>query len=190
MAWYSGQAGGEALGDLLFGDANFSGRLPVTFPAETEKLPPFEDYSMAGRTYKYMTDNILFPFGYGLSYGKVTYGPAKVVSSDDKNVTVEFTLSNDGTSDVDEIVQLYHSSPAAGVTASQSQLVTFSREHLKAGEKRTVRMEIPVERLSTVQEDGTKKLLQGTHSLHVASAAPTYRSADLGVQDVTVTLEL
>ncbi|OKY92137.1 MAG: glycosyl hydrolase [Alistipes sp. 58_9_plus] len=179
MAWYSGQAGGEALGDLLFGDANFSGRLPVTFPAETEKLPPFEDYSMAGRTYKYMTDNILFPFGYGLSYGKVTYGPAKVVSSDDKNVTVEFTLSNDGTSDVDEIVQLYHSSPAAGVTAP-----------LKAGEKRTVRMEIPVERLSTVQEDGTKKLLQGTHSLHVASAAPTYRSADLGVQDVTVTLEL
>ena len=145
---------------------------------------------MAGRTYKYMTDNILFPFGYGLRYGKVTYGPAKVVSSDDKNVTVEFTLSNDGTSDVDETVQLYHSSPAAGVTAPQSQLVTFSREHLKAGEKRTVRMEIPVERLSTVQEDGTKKLLQGTHTLHVASAAPTYRSTDLGVQDVTVTLEL
>lgn len=190
MTWYSGQAGGEALGDLLFGDANFSGRLPITFPAETEKLPPFEDHSMAGRTYKYMTDNILFPFGYGLSYGKVTYGPAKIASSDDKNVTVEFTLSNDGTSDVDEIVQLYHSSPAAGVAAPQSQLVTFSREHLKAGEKRTIRMEIPVERLSTVQEDGTKELLQGTHTLHVASAAPTYRSADLGVQDVTVTLEL
>ena len=145
---------------------------------------------MAGRTYKYMTDNILFPFGYGLSYGRVTYGAAKAAVDGGKAVTVEITLSNEGATDIDETVQLYHSSPAAGTAAPQSQLVAFSREHLKAGEKRTVRMEIPVERLSTVQEDGTKKLLQGTHTLHVASAAPTYRSADLGVQDVTVTLEL
>ena len=190
MAWYSGQAGGEALGDLLFGDANFSGRLPVTFPAETEKLPPFEDYSMKERTYKYMTDNIFLPFGYGLSYGSVTYGPATVVGKDDSTLTVEVTLSNDGDTDIDETVQLYHSSPAAGVTAPQSQLVAFSREHMKAGEKRTVKLQVPVERLETVQEDGTRTLLKGTHTLHIASAAPTYRSAELGVQEVRTTVEL
>lgn len=190
MAWYSGQAGGEALGDLLFGDANFSGRLPVTFPAETGKLPPFEDYSMKERTYKYMTDNIFLPFGYGLSYGRVTYSSAKAAVKGDKTVTVEVTLHNEGTADIDETVQLYHSSPAAGVSAPQSQLVTFSREHLKAGETRTVRMEVPVDRLATVQEDGSKLLLPGSHTLHVASAAPTYRSAELGVQDACATIEL
>jgi len=72
MAWYPGQEGGVALANLLFGDANFSGRLPVTFPKSTDRLPAFDDYSMKGRTYKYMTDNILYPFGYGLSYSKVT----------------------------------------------------------------------------------------------------------------------
>ena len=190
MAWYSGQAGGEALGDLLFGDANFSGRLPVTFPAETEKLPPFEDYSMKERTYKYMTDNIFLPFGYGLSYGRVTYGAAKAAVDGGKAVTVEITLSNEGATDIDETVQLYHSSPAAGTAAPQSQLVAFSREHLKAGQTRTVKIQVPVDRLATVQEDGSKKLLPGTHTLHVASAAPTYRSAELGVQDVQATIEL
>lgn len=190
MAWYSGQAGGEALGDLIFGDANFSGRLPVTFPAETEKLPPFEDYSMKERTYKYMTDNIFLPFGYGLSYGRVTYGAAKAAVDGGKAVTVEITLSNEGATDIDETVQLYHSSPAAGTAAPQSQLVAFSREHLKAGQTRTVKIQVPVDRLATVQEDGSKKLLPGTHTLHVASAAPTYRSVELGVQDVQATIEL
>ena len=85
MAWYPGQEGGVALANLLFGDANFSGRLPVTFPESTDRLPAFDDYSMKGRTYKYMTDNILYPFGYGLSYSKVTYSNAAVTKMPTKS---------------------------------------------------------------------------------------------------------
>lgn len=94
MAWYPGQEGGQALADLLFGDADFSGRLPVTFPTDVDKLPSFDDYSMMGRTYKYMTDNIFYPFGYGLSYGRVVYRGATAVRKGD-DVVVEVELKNE-----------------------------------------------------------------------------------------------
>ncbi len=190
MTWYSGQAGGEALGDLLFGDANFSGRLPVTFPEKAEDLPPFEDYSMHERTYKYMTGNILFPFGYGLSYGRVEYGDATAVVNEDRTVTVSVELANRGEFDIDETVQFYHSSPAAGNGAPVSQLVAFSRERVLAGETRRVTVRVPVERFETVLDDGSKRLLEGVHTLHVCSAAPTYRSEALGTYDIEIPLGL
>ena len=114
MAWYPGQEGGYALGDLLFGDANFSGRLPVTFPADGDLLPAFDDYSMKGRTYKYMRDNIYYPFGYGLSYGKVSYDNLQVKADKKTGATVTATLTNASQWDVSETAQVYIVAPGAG----------------------------------------------------------------------------
>lgn len=118
MAWYPGQEGGMALGDLLFGDVSFSGRMPVTFPINSDWLPAFEDYNMQGRTYKYMTDNIMYPFGYGLTYGDVSYSDVKILNpkyDGKQEIHVQATLRNNGNNEVEEVVQLYLSAPGAGV---------------------------------------------------------------------------
>lgn len=180
MAWYPGQEGGDALGDLLFGDANFSGRLPITFPVDVDKLPPFEDYSMKGRTYKYMTDNIFYPFGFGLSYGKVEYTDASAVLNGSE-VTVKATLANKSDIPVEETVQVYASAPGAGVTAPFSQLVGFKRVEVSPRSSVSVELSIPCQYVETVQEDGSSKLLSGEYTFHVGGAAPSARTRQLGI---------
>lgn len=180
MAWYPGQEGGYALGDLLFGDANFSGRLPVTFPVNGDLLPPFEDYSMQGRTYKYMTDNIFYPFGYGLTYGRVEYRDARVVVQDQKAM-VSVTLSNPSEWPVTEVAQVYVSAPGAGVSAPLQQLGAFQRVALAPGESREVTFQIAPEQLMTVGEDGESRLVKGEYTFTVAGAAPSARTRQLGV---------
>lgn len=182
MAWYPGQEGGYALGDLIFGDANFSGKLPITFPADGNLLPDFEDYSMKGRTYKYMTDNIFYPFGYGLSYGKVEYGNMKVEANKKMGATINVTLTNSSAYTVTETPQVYVSAPGAGVSAPIQQLVGFKHVTLKPGESKEVMFDIPVEMLKTVQEDGSSKLIRGEYTFAVASAAPSNRDNALGVK--------
>ena len=190
MAWYPGQEGGYALADVLFGDANFSGRLPVTFPAEGDKLPPFDSYSMRGRTYKYMSDNIFFPFGFGLSYGQVKYDGLQVTTDKKKMVNVQLTLVNDSRWDVTETPQVYVSAPGAGVSAPLQQLAAFQRVTVKAGGQEVVEFTIPIERLMTVQDDGSTKLVKGDYTVTVSSAAPSPRSSDLGVKSLSQTIRL
>lgn len=181
MAWYPGQEGGYALGDLIFGDANFSGKLPVTFPADGKLLPDFEDYSMKGRTYKYMTDNIFYPFGFGLNYGKVEYADLKVIANKKTGATVSVTLTNNSSWSVTEIPQVYVSAPGAGVSAPLQQLASFQRVTVEPGKSVEVRFNVPVERLMTVQEDGSSKLVRGEYVFTVANAAPSMRNEELGV---------
>lgn len=190
MAWYPGQEGGYALADLLFGDANFSGRLPVTFPEDGDLLPAFDDYSMRGRTYKYMEGNIYFPFGFGLSYGHVGYSDLKVNADKKQGASVTFTLQNDSKCDVVETPQVYVSAPGAGTTAPLQQLAAFRRVEVKAGERITITIDVPVERLMTVQADGTRKLVKGEYTLLVGSAAPSPRSSVLGVSCVSAKVKL
>ena len=190
MAWYPGQEGGYALADLLFGDANFSGRLPVTFPEDGDLLPAFDDYSMRGRTYKYMEGNIYFPFGFGLSYGHVGYSDLKVNADKKQGASVTFTLQNDSKCDVVETPQVYVSAPGAGTTAPLQQLAAFRRVEVKAGERITISIDVPVERLMTVQADGTRKLVKGEYTLLVGSAAPSPRSSVLGVSCVSAKVKL
>ena len=190
MAWYPGQEGGYALADLLFGDANFSGRLPVTFPEDGDLLPAFDDYSMRGRTYKYMEGNIYFPFGFGLSYGHVGYSDLKVSADKKQGASVTFTLQNDSKCDVVETPQVYVSAPGAGTTAPLQQLAAFRRVEVKAGERITITIDVPVERLMTVQADGTRKLVKGEYTLLVGSAAPSPRSSVLGVSCVSAKVKL
>ena len=156
FAWYAGEEGGNALADLLFGREDFSGRLPVTFPVSTDVLPPFEDYSMAGRTYRYQTEGIAFPFGYGLSYARFSHGPAKAEITSGGDAKVEIDVSNDGDRDGIAVVQLYVSTPNAGKGQPIKSLVGFRRVPLRVGERVPVAFDVPAARLTEVQQDGSR----------------------------------
>ncbi|MBR5432105.1 MAG: glycoside hydrolase family 3 C-terminal domain-containing protein [Bacteroidales bacterium] len=193
MAWYPGQEGGDALAELLFGERNFSGRLPITFPISTDALPEFDDYSMKGRTYKYMESNIMYPFGYGLSYGSANYGNLTLLTQKPKlgdAVQVEIPITNTGDVARTEIVQMYVSTPNAGAGAPFSQLKAFERVNLQPGESRTVRFTVTPEQLKEFQEDGSAQLLKGTYKITVGTAAPTQKTNELDAQLRTVSFTL
>lgn len=193
MAWYPGQEGGDALAELIFGERNFSGRLPITFPISTEALPEFDDYSMKGRTYKYMEGNTMYPFGYGLSYGSILYGELTLNTKSPtlgSSVEVEIPVTNTGGVACAETVQLYVSTPNAGAGAPISQLKAFEKVNLKPGESRTLRFTITPEQMKEFQEDGSAQLLKGNYKITVGAAAPTTRSEELGAALKSVTFKL
>ena len=190
MAWYPGQEGGYALGDLLFGDANFSGRLPVTFPADGDLLPPFDDYSMKGRTYKYMTDNVFYPFGYGLHYGSVLYRDLQVKADKKQGAHVVVTVENSSDWPIDELLQVYVSAPGAGQTAPLQQLAAFQRVTLAPHSTQQVELDIVPRQLMTVGDDGQSRLVKGIYTFTVGGAAPSLRSEALHVSSVTATVKL
>ncbi len=193
MAWYPGQEGGDALAELLFGDRNFSGRLPITFPITSDTLPAFDDYTMEGRTYKYMSGNTMYPFGYGLSYGSSQYGELTMLTRKPKlgqPVEVEIPVTNTGRVERTETVQLYVSTPNAGAGAPFSQLSAFERVTLRPGESRTLRFTVTPEQMKEFQADGNAKLLKGTYRITVGTAAPGARSEELGATLKSVSFKL
>lgn len=143
-AWYGGQEAGTAVADILFGDYNPSGRLPITFYKSTDQLPGFEDYSMKGRTYRYMTQTPLYPFGYGLSYTTFRYKKAKLSSnkiSKDQPVTLSLDIVNTGKKDGDEVIQIYIKNPNDPEGPIKA-LKAFKRIHVKAGSKEAVSIQL------------------------------------------------
>jgi beta-glucosidase len=138
--WYPGEEGGTALADVLFGDYNPAGRLPITFYKSIDQLPPFEEYAMAGRTYRYMSGDPLFTFGYGLSYTQFKYSnlilPDQVHTDD--SVVVSAEIKNAGTMAGDEVVQLYVKNRTSSVPVPIRSLQGFMRIHLNSGENQTV----------------------------------------------------
>lgn len=175
-AWYPGGEGGRAVAGLLAGDFSPSGRLPVTFYRSADQLPPFKDYGMAGRTYRYFAGEVLYPFGYGLSFTRFRYGQPvpdrqKVTAGQVQGVSVDVT--NAGGRDGDEVVQLYVSRTAEG--APIRSLQGFQRIHLKAGETRRVRFELAPEALSVVSPQGERRVDPGPVSLWVGGGQPAAR---------------
>lgn len=182
--WYPGQEGGAAVGDVLFGDVSPSGRLPITFPVSVDQLPAYEDYSMQGRTYRYMTKKPLYPFGYGLSYTTFGYRNAildkdKVKAGEPVRVTVDVT--NSGSMKGDEVVQLYISKPDAGKGSPYSSLVGVKRVSLEPGQTKSVSFDVAADAMASFDDNGIKQLLKGEYTLTVSGAAPMERSAELGV---------
>jgi beta-glucosidase len=167
-AWYPGEAGGEAVASLLAGDFSPAGRLPVTFYKSVDQLPPFEDYSMAKRTYRYFDGPVLYPFGHGLSYTSFAYGQAKV-SAGAKSVSVDVT--NSGAMDGDEVVQLYVSHPGAA-DAPIRALAGFQRVHLRKGETKTVTFTLDDRRLSVVDAQGVRRVTPGKVEFWVGGGQP------------------
>ncbi|UGQ48792.1 glycoside hydrolase family 3 C-terminal domain-containing protein [Massilia endophytica] len=173
-AWYPGQSGGLAVANVLTGRADAGGRLPVTFYRGLDDLPPFDDYSMQGRTYRYYKGTPLYPFGAGLSYTSFEYGPLQVVSvngSPENGLLVTTEIVNTGKRDGDEVAQLYLKPPSFE-GAPIHALRGFERISLKAGERRQVSFRLSPRDLSFVTRDGSRQLIPGQYQLSVGSGQP------------------
>ncbi len=156
-AWYPGQAGGEAIADVLFGDYNPAGRLPVTFYRSVEDLPPFEDYTMEGRTYRYFPGEALFPFGYGLSYTTFRLENLRLDRTAvgiGEEVAIRADATNTGTRAGDEVVQLYVHFPDAPRPGPIRELKGFRRLSLQPGERRTVSFTLGTDLFGRYDEHG------------------------------------
>jgi beta-glucosidase len=150
-AWYPGQAAGNAVADVLFGDYNPAGRLPVTFYKSVDDLPPFDDYKMAGRTYRFFTKAPLYPFGHGLSYTSFSYSNVRLSSAraaSKDTVLVSVDVSNNGGRAGDEVIQLYVQHLASAVPRPIKDLRGYARVHLEPGQKRTVTLPVAVASLA------------------------------------------
>ena len=147
QAWYPGQAGGTAVADVLLGNYNPAGRLPVTFYRATTDLPDFADYRMAGRTYRYFEGQPLYPFGHGLSYTSFAYANLRVKSGIEGELTVAVEVTNTGRRDGQEVVQLYATPPVRSEPREHRALCGFDRAHLKAGETKTATLTVPASAL-------------------------------------------
>jgi len=173
-SWYAGEEGGAAVAETLSGKNNPAGRLPVTFYSGVEQLPPFGDYAMNNRTYRYFRGTPLYPFGYGLSYTTFSYSdltlPKNAIKAGDPLV-VEVTVTNSGKRDGDEVAQVYLSFPnVAG--APVRALRAFRRIHLKAGEAQKLRLELNERDLSMVSEAGEPIIAEGQYSVSVGGGQP------------------
>jgi beta-glucosidase len=182
-AWYPGEEGGNAVADILFGEVSPSGRLPITFPKSFQQLPPYEDYNMKGRTYRYMTDEPFYPFGYGLSYTHFRYSDLTLSASTIKkgeHVLAKVNVRNEGQVEGDEVVQLYLQIEHKSLTTPRFSLKGIQRIHLKPGENSTLSFEITPDLMHIYNEQGQEVLENCTVKVFVGGALPIQRSVDLG----------
>ena len=173
-AWYPGEEGGTAIAETIAGDNNPGGRLPLTFYSSLTQVPPFEDYSTRGRTYRYLTEKPLYGFGFGLSYTTFAYSNVKVSQSRVKAgdpVTVEGDVKNTGNLRGDEVVELYLRQPA-GYETPLRELAGFKRLHLGAGESAHVNLTIDARVLSQVDENGNRAIVPGEYTVSLCGTQP------------------
>ena len=175
-AWYPGEQGGQAIAEALFGDANPGGKLPVTFPRTTGQLPLYYNYKPSGRIESYVDQSgqAAFPFGHGLSYTTFEYSNLRILPAEvskDQSMTVILEITNAGSRDGDEVVQLYVHDVLASVVRPVKELKAFQRVSLKAGETRTISFLLDVEKvglldaqMNTVVEPGTIEVMLGSSS--------------------------
>ena len=163
----------------LFGDKNPEGRLPVTFYRSTDELPEFTDYSMKGRTYRYMTNEALYPFGYGLSYTNFVYTDAKVSSPEvgDEGISVSVTLTNAGGREGTETVQAYVKADREGTP--NAQLKGIAKVSLKPGESREVTIKLPLAAFALYDEDAVNKAQAGSYTVFIGGSSPIAEASAL-----------
>jgi len=183
LAWYPGCEGGRAVADILFGAESPSGRLPVSVVHCTEDLPAFNDYNMSKRTYRFQEKEALFPFGFGLSYGKVSYesislGRPSIGKGDTLSVCVE--LQNQSDYAINEVVQCYIVPPRDWPDAPNSSLVEFSKIMLQIGERKTVSFELCAEAFMQFNAMGKRVFHPGHYGVVVGSSSPSKRALELG----------
>lgn len=194
FVWYPGMEGGRAVADVLFGDVSPAGKLPLTFPKSLDQLPPFDDYSMTGRTYRYMTEEPLYPFGFGLSYSRFEYSDLKLDKTKlpaGDSLHVSLTLRNVGERDSAEVAQFYLSDLQASSVVPLHHLIGFERVNLKAGESCELKFTVTPEMMSFFNDDGKLTLEPGEFRLEVGGCSPSKRGQELGApKSVTANFEV
>ena len=175
LGWYLGARGGRTIADILLGRVSPSGKLPVTFyrNEQLSAMPEFTDYAMAGRTYRYIENAPLYPFGYGL-----TYGDCRVTGATRTASGVEAEIKNDGPRDVEDVVQVYVQNEGASFAPRNPRLCAFRRVRVPAGGAATVSLDIPAQRLKVVNDDG-EYVCEGTPVFYVGLGQPDDRTAEL-----------
>lgn len=183
FVWYPGMEGGKAVADVLFGDVSPSGKLPLTFPKSLSQLPAFDDYSMTGRTYRYMTEEPLFPFGFGLSYSSFEYTDLKLDQNTvqkGESINIKVTLKNTGNRIASEVVQFYLSDLKASTIVPLQHLIGFERIELKPSESKVIEFIVTPEMMSFYNDDGKLTLEPGEFRLEVGGCSPSARGQALG----------
>jgi len=174
-AWYPGQAAGQAIADVIFGDYNPGGKLPVTFYKSVKDLPSFEDYNMSGRTYRYFKGDPLYPFGYGLSYTTFAYNNLNIKQQYTAGDSVKFSIDvkNTGAIAGDEVAQVYISAKDAGkIIVPLRSLKAFKRIHLQPGETKTISFTLPPDAFSIINEINQKIILKGKYEITAGGGQP------------------
>ncbi len=184
QAWYPGSRGGQAIAELLFGEYSPAGRLPVTFYRTIEELPEFTDYRMTGRTYRYMKNDALYPFGYGLSYNTYRYDAVEFPYWQDSKLHVRVRVTNQGTMKGDEVVQLYMIHKSLVLESPNCSLRGFRRITLEPGASQEVEFILGQEDLMMVNNDGEKVLESGEYEITVGGGQPDHRTEELTGQKV------
>ncbi|WP_261805891.1 glycoside hydrolase family 3 C-terminal domain-containing protein [Lapidilactobacillus luobeiensis] len=176
--WYPGALGGQAVADVVFGKTSPSGKLPVTFYHTTEELPDFTDYSMTGRTYRYMANEALYPFGYGLTYApvKVEQATLKSAQRDLTNTEISVGLKNNGDMYVEEVVQVYCDAVDSPDKTPNPKLVAFQRVALTHGEAKIITIKIPEEAFTVVNNDGERYTPDTQFALYIGLGQPDKRT--------------
>lgn len=193
--WYPGEQGGNAVADVLFGKISPSGHLPITFPKNIEQLPPYDDYSMKGRTYKYMQKEPMFPFGFGLTYSKTEISDMKfntAVLGEDEDLAISVEVSNVGDFDIEDVVQLYVCPVDTSGGIPLKSLKAFKHVALKKGENQQLQFMLSSEDLKIINEKGEKVWRKGDYRIVVGNSSPGKRSMDLGAaeqRELVVTLK-
>ncbi len=183
MAWYPGEQGGMAVGDILFGKESPSGKLPATFPKSLDQVPPYTDYNMKNRTYRYMEEEPMYPFGFGLSYTTFKYSKLAISKESiekGENIKVSVNIKNTGDVKSDEVVQLYLTDEEASVPVPKCALKDFKRITLQPNQEKSVKFMITSDMMKIYTMNGEKILESGSFTIHIGGTSPSKRSEDLG----------
>ncbi|NLD38051.1 MAG: glucan 1,4-alpha-glucosidase [Desulfatiglans sp.] len=192
QAWYPGQAGGEAIADIIFGNYNPCGRLPVTFYKSEEQLPPYENYDMAGRTYRYFEGEALYPFGYGLSYSIFEYTNIQITPPEltkDRDVTLSVELKNTSNRDGAEVVQVYITDNNASFPIPLKSLKAFKRVELKAGEKQNITFSLKPDDFALYDDNGQRIIESGDFTVMVGGSSASGIKATVTAKEKIVLSE-
>jgi len=183
LVWYPGEEGGNAVADIVFGKVSPSGKLPITFPKSLDQLPAYEDYSMKGRTYRYMKEEPMYPFGFGLSYTSFSYSNlhlSKNTIQKNETAVAEVIVTNTGKYKSDEVVQLYLTHEDLGESTPLYSLKGFKRISLEPGASKKISFPITPNTMELINEEGRQVMVSGKIKISIAGSLPTGRSEALG----------
>jgi len=187
QAWYGGQSGGTAIAEVLFGDYNPSGRLPLTFYQSDSDLPKFDDYSMKNRTYRYFKGVPLYPFGHGLSYSTFQYSSLKiptVLKVNQKIIPIKFSLKNTSNIDGNEVLQFYVKNLPKKKDVAIKALKYFQRVQLKAGESKTIEVNLDTAVLADFDDNGQIVVPSGNYEIQIGAS-----STDIKLKSIVKTIK-